>query len=161
MKNPMSGWKILVDCLKPGGLMKIGLYGEVERKHIVKARDIISNLKIGNSRKEMIAFREFIKTCKDPNLITLYNEADFYSTSNYQDLIFHVQEHRFTAPQLYRCIEDLNLIYLGFEYPNKKEKERGQIKCPEWMRGLNSNYSNELDFPNQAFWLQKPLISEN
>ena len=25
MDNPMAGWKILTDCLKPGGLMKIGL----------------------------------------------------------------------------------------------------------------------------------------
>ena len=36
MDNPMAGWKVLTDCLKPGGLMKIGLYSELARKHIVK-----------------------------------------------------------------------------------------------------------------------------
>ena len=36
MDNPMEGWKVLTDCLKPGGLMMIGLYSELARKHIVK-----------------------------------------------------------------------------------------------------------------------------
>ena len=31
--------------------MKIGLYGEVSREHIVKAEDIISQLGIGTSKK--------------------------------------------------------------------------------------------------------------
>ena len=53
MKDPLLGWKVLESCLKPGGLMLIGLYGEVSRKHVVKARDIISNLNIGTSHKEM------------------------------------------------------------------------------------------------------------
>ena len=29
MDEPMAGWNVLVDLLKPGGLMKIGLYSEV------------------------------------------------------------------------------------------------------------------------------------
>ena len=28
MDEPMAGWRVLVDLLKPGGLMKIGLYSE-------------------------------------------------------------------------------------------------------------------------------------
>ena len=151
MKDPMSGWRTLVDCLKPGGLMKIGLYGEVGRKHIVKAREIVSNLKIDKSPKEMLVFREFIKTSKDPTLTRLHDEADFYSTSNCRDLIFHVQEHRFTAPQLYKCIEALNLVFLGFEYPNNNEKEHGQKSCPDWMRGTNRSYSDELTFLDRHF----------
>ena len=79
----------------------------------------------------MIEFREFIKTSKDPTLTRLYNEPDFYSTSNCRDLIFHVQEHRFTAPQLFKCIEALNLVYLGFEYPSNYDKKREQKSCPD------------------------------
>ena len=29
MDDPEAGWKVLTDCLKPGGLMKIGLYSEL------------------------------------------------------------------------------------------------------------------------------------
>ena len=36
MNNPMAGWKVLVDLLKPDGLMKISLYSEFARKHIAK-----------------------------------------------------------------------------------------------------------------------------
>ena len=137
--------------------MKIGLYGEVSRKHIVKARDIISKLQLGASHQEMIDLRRYLKKSTDPTLITLTREPDFYSTSNYRDLIFHVQEHRFTAPELYSCIKALKLNFLGFEYPNINEKKRNQAMCPNWMLGPNRRFSEELDFPKHAFWLQKPL----
>ena len=32
MDQPMKGWKVLVDCLNEGGLMKIGLYSELARQ---------------------------------------------------------------------------------------------------------------------------------
>ena len=38
MENPMTGWKVLTNCLKKGGLMKIGLYSEHARQHIAKFR---------------------------------------------------------------------------------------------------------------------------
>ena len=52
MDNPMAGWKVLADCLKPGGVMCIGLYG-MARQHIVEARKEISKLGIGASASEM------------------------------------------------------------------------------------------------------------
>ena len=160
MKDPLLGWKVLESCLKPGGLMLIGLYGEVSRKHVVKARDIISNLNIGTSHKEMVRFREHIKRSTDPTLILLKREVDFYSTSTFRDLVFHVQEHRFTAPELYRCFNTLDLIFIGFEYPTLEEKKRNQALYPNWGRGANCGLSDELDFPRHIFWLQKSLSSE-
>ena len=38
MDEPMAGWRVLVDLLKPGGLMLIGLYSESARRHIVEIR---------------------------------------------------------------------------------------------------------------------------
>jgi len=60
MDNPMAGWKVLTDCLKPGGLMKIGLYSELARQHIVKIREEISKAGIGSSDAEMKSFRDTI-----------------------------------------------------------------------------------------------------
>ena len=48
MGDPIAGWKVLTDCLKPGGLMKIGLYSELARQHIVNIREEIS--KSGNPK---------------------------------------------------------------------------------------------------------------
>ena len=39
MDDPFAGWQVLVNCLKPGGLMRIGLYSELARQHIVKLRE--------------------------------------------------------------------------------------------------------------------------
>ena len=59
MEDPMAGWRVLTNLLKPGGLMKIGLYSELARKQIATARSEIASLKIGASAKEMRDFREF------------------------------------------------------------------------------------------------------
>ena len=39
MDEPMAGWRVLTDLLKPGGLMKIGLYSQSARQQIVKIRN--------------------------------------------------------------------------------------------------------------------------
>ena len=56
MSNPMAGWKVLTKCLKPGGLMKIGLYSELARQNIVKIREEISQLGLHTSDAEMRSF---------------------------------------------------------------------------------------------------------
>jgi 2-polyprenyl-3-methyl-5-hydroxy-6-metoxy-1,4-benzoquinol methylase len=50
MDDPVAGWRVLTDCLKPGGLMKIGLYSELARQHIVEMRQEISKAGIGIKR---------------------------------------------------------------------------------------------------------------
>ena len=47
MDNPMKGWKVLTEYLKPAGLMKIGLYSE-SRQYIVKIREEIRQTGIGS-----------------------------------------------------------------------------------------------------------------
>jgi ubiquinone/menaquinone biosynthesis C-methylase UbiE len=117
MKDPMAGWKVLTDCLKQDGLMRIGLYSELARQHIVKIRDEIKKRGIVSSKAEMKSFRDIIsKSDKDHHkLIT--RSADFYSLSTLKDLLFHVQEHRFTLPQIGDYLDQLGLKFCGFEDP--------------------------------------------
>ena len=44
--------------------------------------------------------------------------SDFYSLSTLKDLLFHVQEHRFTIPQIQDCLAELGLKFCGFETPD-------------------------------------------
>ena len=44
MKEPITGWQILSNILKPHGLLMIGLYSEKARQHIKRIRSIIKNL---------------------------------------------------------------------------------------------------------------------
>ncbi len=115
MDDPMAGWRVLVDLLKTGGLMKIGLYSELARRHIVMIREEIAALGIGTSGDEIRQFRYSIAESHHPHHRLLTRSHDFFSLSTLRDLIFHVQEHRFTAIRIQNCLDDLGLKFCGFE----------------------------------------------
>ena len=115
MDDPVAGWRILTDCLRSGGLMKIGLYSELARQHIVEVRQEISNAGIGSSNEEMKSFRTMVMNSDQNHHKRILNSRDFYSLSELKDLLFHVQEHRFTIPQIQDCLSELGLKFCGFE----------------------------------------------
>jgi len=115
MDEPMAGWRVLVDLLKPGGLMKIGLYSELARHHIVEIRKEISVLSVGISEADIRKFRQSLVESHDENHQRLTESSEFFSLSTMRDLIFHVQEHRFTLPQIKNCLDELGLKFCGFE----------------------------------------------
>ncbi len=115
MEDPFIAWSILKDCLRSGGLMKIALYSKLAREHIVKMRKEISNAGLGSSDSEMKSFRNMlIKSEKNHHKLIL-NSPDIFSLSALKDLLFHVQEHRFTITQIQECLFDLGLQFCGFE----------------------------------------------
>jgi len=115
MDEPMAGWRVLVDLLKPGGLMKIGLYSKLARSQIVKARREIASLGIGTSATEIRNFRELLRLSESEDTKRFKTISDFFSLSEFRDLVFHVQEHRFTLPQIKNCLNELGLKFCGFE----------------------------------------------
>ncbi|MDC0114282.1 tetratricopeptide repeat protein [Planktomarina temperata] len=114
MDDPVAGWRVLTDCLKAGGLMKIGLYSELARQHIVEMRQEISKAGIGSSDAAMKSFRTMVMTSDQSHHKEILDSTDFYSLSTLKDLLFHVQEHRFTIPQIQDCLEELGLKFCGF-----------------------------------------------
>ena len=115
MDNSLAGWKILKDCLKPGGLMKIGLYSELARQGVVKIREEISDAGVGSTDAEMKSFRNKLMKSEKNHHKLILNSSDLYSISSLKDLLFHVQEHRFTIPQIQECLSELDLKFCGFE----------------------------------------------
>ena len=115
MDDPVAGWRVLTDCLKPGGLMRIGLYSELARQHIVEIRQEISEAGIGSSDEEMKSFRTKVINSDQDHHRTISYSDDFYSLSTLRDLLFHIQEHRFTIPQIQDCLSELGLKFCGFE----------------------------------------------
>ncbi|MAE18023.1 hypothetical protein CMK12_03620 [Candidatus Poribacteria bacterium] len=118
MDDPLAGWKVLVDRLRSDGLMQIGLYSDIARQHVVKARKHIAKKKYITSPDNIRKFREEVINM-DPNsdseIKKVIGSGDFYSLSTCRDLCFHVQEHRFTLPQIEVALNDLGLKFLGFE----------------------------------------------
>jgi SAM-dependent methyltransferase len=115
MDEPMAGWRVLVNLLKPGGLMNIGLYSELARHHIVEIRKEITAMGVGTSEADIRKFRQSLAESHDENHQRLTMLGDFFSLSMVRDLIFHVQEHRFTLPQIKNCLDELGLKFCGFE----------------------------------------------
>ena len=95
--------------------MKIGLYSELARHHIVEVRKEITALRVGTSEAEIRKFRQSLAESHDENHQRLTTSSDFFSLSQMRDLIFHVQEHRFTLPQIKNCLDELGLKFCGFE----------------------------------------------
>ena len=104
MDNPMAGWKVLTDCLKDGGLMKIGLYSDLARKNIPKTTEEIRQFGIGASVAEMKSYRDNLANSNLEHHKNIITSSDFYSMSSVRDLLFHTKEHHFTLPQIKKCI---------------------------------------------------------
>ena len=160
MDDPMAGWKALTDCLRTGGLMKIGLYSQLARQHIVKIRNEISNAGIGSSDEEMKSFRDtIIRSDKDQHKQVLAF-SDFYSVSELRDLLFHVQEHRFTIPQLKEYLDNLGLKFCGFETQQIVSHFTQTNNAKEDLYDLDKWHAYEKANPRTfagmyQFWCQK------
>ena len=122
MQDPLAGWRVLLSLLKPGGFMKLGLYSELGRRHIVAARELVRGMQVRESRQRILALPA------DHPARAVTTLRDFYSASGARDLILHVQEHRFTIQKLREAIATLDVEFLGFESTEKK----AQRSFDEW-----------------------------
>ena len=80
----------------------------------MEVRKEITLLRIGTSESEIREFRRSLVESNDKNHQLLTTSSDFFSLSTLRDLIFHVQEHRFTFPQIKKCLDELGLKFCGF-----------------------------------------------
>ena len=163
MDDPMKGWKVLTDILKPNGYMKIGLYSELARKSVV---DTISFIE----EKGYEAKLDDIRRCRDDiyhldpthSMWNLANYIDFYSVSGTRDLIFNIQEHRFTIPKIKAAVQTLGLKFLGFSFRDKNIVHKYLEMFPEDLQAqdLQNWHQFEEKYPDTfiemyQFWLQK------
>ena len=160
MDNPLAGWKALTECLKPGGLMKIGLYSELARQHIVEIRKEINKSCIGSTDEEIKLFRDMILVSDNGDHRVVAQSTDFYSLSTIKDLLFHVQEHRFNMPIINDHINKLGLKFCGFESPrivsHFKLSNRSQDDPYDLAKWHSYEKLNPTVFSGMyQFWCQK------
>jgi len=123
MADPLKGWKALVDVLEPGGLMYIALYSRFGRHHVNACRQEIAERGLAAGTADDIRrYRRELITRHGADRIWLREEhfpfgRDFFSQSNCRDLLFHVNEHQFTIPELKACLATLGLRFQGFVPP--------------------------------------------
>ena len=88
------------------------------------------------------------------------NGRDFFSLSSFRDLVLHVQEHRFTIPQIQDCIDELELSFCGFENNQIISIFKNTYGTNSDLYDLNLWHQFEEKNPNifagmYQFWCQK------
>jgi SAM-dependent methyltransferase/tetratricopeptide (TPR) repeat protein len=109
-----AGWRALVEVMRPGGVMRLGLYNERASASVIAARAFIAAHHYGSTPQEIRRCRQDLLAAGDPLLARVAEYQDFFSTSECRDLLFHVQEHRLVLPQIKAFITAHDLRFLGF-----------------------------------------------
>ncbi|NMP13171.1 tetratricopeptide repeat protein [Cyanobacteria bacterium 150SLHA] len=163
MRNPAQGLSELNKILKPDGYIKIGLYSELARQQIVKARNEINRLNIKSTPE---GIRDFRNQVLQGNIEGLYGIAqfalDFYSLSECRDMCFHVQVHLFTTESLQALLDNHGFVFCGFILPESILKAyKEQFPDDSDMTSLNNWGRFEEQQPTTfsgmyQFWAYKP-----
>ena len=160
MEDPFKGWKVLTTCLKPGGLMKIGLYSELARQHIKIIKKELNLRDFRATDKEISYFRDTIVRSDKDNQKLITKSSDFYSMSMLRDLLFHVQEHRFTIPLIKTYLDKLGLKFCGFEshdivshFKKTSTSKEDLYDLDKWQEYEEANPSAFAEM--YQFWCQK------
>ena len=160
LEDPLSGWNSLNSLLKPGGMMKIGLYSQLARENIKLCQKEIKEMKLLPNRSDIKSFRNIIINSEKEHHRNLTESADFFSLSEVRDLLFHVQEHTFTIPEIKEMLSKLGLIFCGFDNP--KIKKLFKKSFPENADIYNLDLWNDLENSDKnifagmyQFWCQK------
>lgn len=111
---PWVGWRVLLSLLRSGGFMRLGFYSERAREIVVAARDFIARQGYASTAIDIRRARQDLLGMENSKLGDLCMIKDFFGTSECRDLLFHVQEHRFTLPQIKDAVREFNLDFIGF-----------------------------------------------
>lgn len=116
MEDPVAGWRVLARLLRPGGVMKVALYSERARDAFVAAQQWVRERGLPPTAEGIReARRQLAALPQDHPAWGSTTVRDFYYLSGCRDLLFHVQEHRFTLARIAEILPDLGLRFLGFE----------------------------------------------
>jgi SAM-dependent methyltransferase len=162
LADPAAGLAALVSVLRPNGLMQLGLYSRSARRAVTAARAFIAERGYRHTEAD-------IRRCRQ-DLLALDEDApersvtgfwDFYTTSTCRDLLFHVQEHQFTIPQIKDLLARNALAFIGFGLdPATQQAYRGRFPHDPAMTDLDSWAALEQDNPliftgMYQLWAQK------
>jgi 2-polyprenyl-3-methyl-5-hydroxy-6-metoxy-1,4-benzoquinol methylase/Tfp pilus assembly protein PilF len=159
--DPWAAWRVLNSLLRPGGVMFVGLYSELARHDVAAARAFIAARGYGSAAGDIRKARQDLMAQEDEALrkVALFN--DFFALSECRDLLFHVQEHRMTLPQIKDFLAAAGLTFLGFELDVRTaQKYAERFPADKAMIDLDCWHQFEQDWPYAfanmyRFWIQK------
>ncbi|MGC1279977.1 MAG: tetratricopeptide repeat protein [Xanthobacteraceae bacterium] len=167
LADPWSGWRILLSLLRPGGVMQVGLYSEAARQNVVAARALIAERGYRPDPDGIRRCRADIMAAKDTLLKSVTEWEDFFTIAECRDLLFHVQEHRITLPQIKSFIAANNVEFSGFiPVPSQLRTFAGRFRERAALLDLECWHTLETEMPGlfaamYQFWVRKPPSPAN
>ncbi len=144
--------------------MNIGLYSEIGRQDIIAGRSLIAEKGYSTSPEDIRRCRQDIIAMAedgDNEMAKICNRDDFFSLSNCRDLLFHVQEHRFTLPQIDEALKSPKLKFLGFEMEDQRPLRMFRESYPDSHDATSLSLWHKFELknpdalPGYSFWCQK------
>ena len=162
LADPLAGLKILLGLLRPGGFMCLGLYSEMARQDVVMARNHIAQQGYAATPADIRRCRQDLMANDSAGHFTqLLTSRDFFSISDCRDLLFHVQEQRYTMLQVKAMLAELDLQLIGFMVDVGVATQYAQ-QFPDDPARINLEYWHLFEVANPAtfsrmyqFWVQK------
>jgi tetratricopeptide (TPR) repeat protein/2-polyprenyl-3-methyl-5-hydroxy-6-metoxy-1,4-benzoquinol methylase len=164
LADPFDGWRILLSRLRPGGFMFLGLYSQLARRCVIKAREFIAAGGYASTPDGIRRFRQDV-VAQDTSveLRSLSNSQAFYSMSDCRDLAFHVQEQHLTLGQIESFLAESGLRFVGFELDLRVLNQyRARFPDDPSCTNLRSWARFEDDNPDTftamyRFWIHQPI----
>lgn len=163
MQEPLKGWAVLRDLLKPGGIMRIGLYSRIAHAPLIEAQKLIAKHNLGTTPDDIRTFRRNAPKWLGRKLFDSFSGMiDYYATAECRDMFFHVQETRFSTPEIKTALENLGLEFKGFNLPlavleNYKKSNPSDPQALDLDRWDSFEKKNSRTFASMInFWCQKP-----
>jgi tetratricopeptide (TPR) repeat protein/2-polyprenyl-3-methyl-5-hydroxy-6-metoxy-1,4-benzoquinol methylase len=162
LADPRAGWRVLTSLLRDGGFLFLGLYSEIARRDIVSVREFIAGRGYRATPADIRHCRQELMDAADGSALkNVTLTSDFASASECRDLLFHVQEHRTTLPDIKATLAENGLTFLGFEI-DAWAKRRYAALFPDDPALTNLDHwhaferENPLTFVRMyQFWAQK------
>jgi SAM-dependent methyltransferase len=164
MEDPLKGWRVLRDLLKPGGLMRIGLYSRAGRNAVAQAQNMARKGGYLSTRQDILRFRrDCARLCDRETLLRLSRLQDYYHLNMYRDLLFPAREHRFDLGQIGDMLDELDLRFEGFyvsadvltKYRSMFRDDRHATHLKSWK--LFESRHPDTFASMYIFWCRKPL----
>lgn len=164
LADPFNGWRILLSRLRPGGFMCLGLYSQLARRPVIKAREFIAARGYASTSDDIRRFRQDV-VVQDASveLRSLSNSHAFYSMSDCRDLAFHVQEQHLTLGQIESFLAEFGLRFIGFELDlHVLNQYRARFIDDPSCTNLRNWARFEADNPDTftgmyRFWIHQPI----
>lgn len=165
LADPLAGWRVLLALLRPGGVMRIGLYSRTARQEITRVRHRIAALGYEATAAGIRRCRQDLMEQRGDDAWRSIFISDFFSLSGCRDLLFHVQEHCLDVTDIRAFLEENGLVFLGFEldpaqlvrYATRFPEDRAATDLGNWQ--VFEREHPETFMEMYQFWVQKPVAA--